>query len=302
MTVLAWLSPLHALFELMANLRMQLLEGALVLLVVATVARWRDVAIAAGLVVLVQTFYLFPYWTAEADPITAAATGEVMQYNIYFGNTNYDAIAEAINGSGADVVSIQELTNTQWHELGPRLTEYPHRVAVPVSDEIGELGGGMALLSRNPATEVAVDSPANSTDRPILAVNTTVAGEPVTVIGLHPHASRFRSAKVELRDEQLEAVVDTAEAVGGPVIVMTDMNITPFSSTYKRFLDDTGWRDPHEVAGWKATWPWFAGPLGTPIDHVFISNDVGLHRFTTGASNGSDHRSLTATVSILGAD
>lgn len=300
LTLIAWLAPLHPWFELVSNFRMQLLLFGLIALATAALVRSTRLAGAAALVVAVQGFFLFGYWTPNADPVASAPTGQVLQYNIYFGNTNYDEIAATINESGADVVAIQELTDTQWSELETRLVAHPHQVVVPVSDEIGELGGGMALLSRTPLTEIAVDSPVNTRERPILAIETTVAERPVTVIGLHPHASRFSSTKVDTRDAQLDAVVATARDAAGPVIVMTDMNITPFSSDYKRFLSDTGWRDPHRVAGWNATWPAFAGPLGTPIDHVFVSNDVALHDYATGDGRGSDHRTLTATVSIPG--
>ena len=80
--------------------------------------------------------------------------------------------------------------------------------------------------------------------------------------------------------------------------MMTDMNVTPFSPDYKAFLSGLGWRDPHKLAGWHATWPDFAGPIGTPIDHIFVSDGVLLHSYETGHGAGSDHATLTATVSV----
>lgn len=302
LTSVAWLAPLHAVFELVSNMRVQLLLLATTSIALALASRrWKITALAA-VVALVHVAYLLPYWTPTADAVTSAPTATVLQYNIWFGNDDYEAIASTIDDSGAAVVAIHELTETQWAALEPLLDAYPFRVAVPVSDDIGELGGGMALLSQNPVVEIPVASPTNRRDRPILYIETQVAGTPVRVIGLHPHASRFDGAKVELREGQLDATVELALAAPGPVLVMTDMNITPFSPAYKSFLSELGWRDPHEIVGWKATWPAFFGALGTPIDHIFVSNDVLLHDYDTIDGAGSDHAALIATISFKPSD
>jgi len=86
--------------------------------------------------------------------------------------------------------------------------------------------------------------------------------------------------------------------IATPVIVVTGMSITPHSPGYKDFLANTGWRDPHRVAGWAPRWPSFLGGLGTALDHIFISNEIRLQEYSVGTAAGSDHQSLEATVSL----
>lgn len=299
LTLVAWLGRWHPWFEGIANLRLQLLMLGIVALVAAAILRHRRLAGIALLVTFIHVIYMAPYWTASPDVIEPNdELVRVMQYNIWFGNENYSAIAGRINQSEVDIVSVQELTDSQWAELEPLLTEHSHRVALPVSDDIGELGGGMALLSRQPLLEVPLDDPSNLRDRPIMSYRTEVAGQSVVVVALHPHASRFESAKVDLRTAQLNAIAALANGTDLPMVLITDMNMTPFSSEYRSFLRDTGWRDPHQLVGWNATWPTALGPLGLPLDHIFVSNDMELHDYEVGSGAGSDHRTLIATVSF----
>ena len=298
LTLMSWLGRLHPYFELVTNLRYQLLLVATVVMIAGAVLRRSKIAATAAAIAVIHMISMVPYWTATADPVASGAeTAQVLQYNVFFDNHDYAAIADLINSSPAAVVGLHEISDEQWVELEPLLTTHPHNVAVPVSADVGQLGGGMALLSRNPIREIEVDSLADRRERPILAIETEVLGEAITVIGLHPHASRFESAKFTLRDDQLQAVIDTAMQAQGPVVVVTDMNITPHSPDYKDFVDELGWRDPHRIVGWKASWPTFASSLGTPIDHIFISNELLLHDYEIGPAAGSDHLSLVATIS-----
>lgn len=298
LTAMAWLGRAHPVFELVTNVRFQLLLVAVAVMIVSALLRRPRLAAIAALVGVIHVISMMPYWTAQADPIVAGTkTAQILQYNVFFGNDDYPAIAELINSSPAAVVGLHEITDEQWGKLQPMLTTHPHSVAVPVSADVGQLGGGMALLSRNPVIEIEVGSPANRRERPILAIETEVLGEQVTVIGLHPHASRFESAKYNLRNEQLGTVSAVAGAAPGPAIVVTDMNMTPHSPDYQDFVDGLGWRDPHRIVGWKASWPTFASAFGTPIDHIFVSNELLLHDYEMGPAAGSDHLSVVATIS-----
>lgn len=68
--------------------------------------------------------------------------------------------------------------------------------------------------------------------------------------------------------------------------------------TRRDFVADLGWRDPHRIAGWALTWPAFMGRIGSPIVHIFISNERRLHDYEVGPAVGSDHGSLHATISL----
>ena len=302
-TVLAlaigWLGSFHALFETVTNVRLQVAVISLAPLVGFLFLRRWQLAAVAFLVAAIYWIPLAGYVTASPDPVTSGTeVTRVMQYNIFFKNEDFRAIVDHIEASDADVVAIHELLPHQWDGLEPLLDEYPYRIAEPLAEADGEPGGGMALLARAPLTRVAVDPSTSPIDRVTLAATIEIANEEVLVVGLHPHASRTDSVKVELRERQLAGVAALAGDVDMPAIVIADLNVTPTSPVYDDFLDDLGWRDPHRLVGWHSSWPTWGAPFGMPIDHVFVSNEIALHGYETGDGAGSDHRSVVATISL----
>ena len=299
-TVAAWAGRFHPWLELLPNARNQILLVAAIAATAWLVTGQRGPAAVAALVVAVHAAYLVPYVLATPDPEpTAAATVRAMQYNIFYNNDDLSAVAGHIIESDADVVAIHELLPEVWVTLEPQLDgEYPHRYAVPFDEHEGQLSGGMALLSKTPLSPVQVPDKFSPPDRVLLAATTEIDSQPITVIGLHPHASRFESRKVELRETQIEGVTELATGTDNAVMVLADMNVTPTSPMYQDLLTDLGWRDPHRVAGWDSTWPTWGGPLGFPIDHVLVSDHFAIHGAQTGNGAGSDHRSLTVDLSL----
>lgn len=297
--LLGTLSRLHPLLEAITNVRAQLVIVAILpVACFVTLRRWGWAAVAT-VVFAISASYMVPYWTASADPLLARTESiRVMQYNIFFGNEDAAAMADHIIAADADVVGLHEPTPSQWDALAPLLAAYPYSIAEPLSAEQGQLGGGMVLLSRTPLARVTLDEAISPSDREILVGTTELRGQQVTVVGLHPFASRTESRKHQLRKAQLEGVADLVTDMGGPAVILTDMNIAPTSHLYQDFLSDMGWRDPHRVVGWQSTWPTWGGSFGMPIDHVFVSNHFVLHSYELGSGAGSDHKSLVAEISL----
>lgn len=300
LTFLGWFGRFNSVLEAPRNAAPHFLVAGIVLTLWGGLAR-RFVHAGVGMVVVVWfAFLLAPYLITSSDPLPPDEDGvhSALQYNVFFDNENFDETAALIIEADADVVALHEITNLQWDELSARLPDYPFFIAEPFDGGTLSIGGGMALLSRTPLEPIEVDPEANVFGRPILAASTFVEGNEMVFVGLHPHASRHESDKIELRGLQLEAVADLLRDEPRPAVVLTDMNITPTSPDYSRFLSDIEWRDPHRITGWDASFPAGLGPFGIPIDHVFVSDSVALHDVSTGESAGSDHRSLVARFSV----
>lgn len=304
LTVLNFFGGLAPAVEVFTNARLQIFAAAILLTVAALIARVWKLALVAAIVVAVNALSVMPFIApAGADPLPESASDvmRVMQYNVFFGNEETEAIADHVQRANADVVVLHEITSAQWSALEPRLrSDYAFASAVTVDEHQGQLGGGMAVLTRTGDSErLPVPASLSPDDRVLMAVSTVGAGgEELLVIGLHPHASRHEEPKVELRERQIAGVVELVATWDGPAVVVTDLNVTPTSPIYQAFLDDLGWRDPHRAVGWKSTWPAWGGPFGLPIDHVLVSTDIALHGYDVGDGAGSDHKSLTATISI----
>ena len=299
-TITSWLGRLHPVLELLPNARSQLLILTVVAALGLAVTGGAKPAVVAALVVVAHGVHLAPYAFASPDPISVGAIPvRAMQYNIFYGNENLDAVAASVIESDADVVALHELLPDAWTVLDDLLAEtYPYRYAVPFDEHEGQLSGGMALLSKTPLAPIEVDARYSPPERVLLAATTEVADREIMIIGLHPHASRFESRKVSLRSTQIAGVVDLVEGTDMPVVLLADMNVTPTSPVYQDLLNELGWSDPHRASGWATTWPTWGGPLGFPIDHVLVSEHFAVHGARTGDGAGSDHRSLVAEISL----
>jgi len=300
-TCLAWLGSIHPILELIPNARSQIFVFTFLVFISFVLVKQIRPSIFAVVILLIHGMYLTPYVFANPDPLENNSIEiKAMQCNIYYNNKNIEAVADEIINSNSDVVAIHELLPEVWVNLKQRLEkEYPHSYAVPFDkDSGGQSSGGMAFLAKESLIPIKVDISYSPPDRVLLAAKTEVDGQTVTLVGLHPHASRFETRKVELRKNQLDGVVKLAEETDGPILVLADMNVTPTSPTYQNFINELGWRDPHRSTGWNTTWPTWGSAFGFPIDHIFASDHFLIHKAETNSGSGSDHRSLVVDLSI----
>lgn len=97
-----------------------------------------------------------------------------------------------------------------------------------------------------------------------------------------------------LRNEQLEEIAEFVRDKPGHVVVLGDLNVTPWSKSFQKFTESANLRDSRRGFGVNATWPAWLGGLGIPIDHCLVSEGIVVRNVETGESVGSDHRPLIA--------
>ncbi len=302
--VLTRIAFAHPMFEMLSNLRVQLLIAGLACLCVLIFVQTRLVALGVVLVCISMVELAgFAFADGVDSEITAddAAVVSMMQYNVLQSNTDYDAIAGRINDEDADVVVLSETTSQHLVEITARLdTDYPYVLAQPWDDQETHVGGGMAILSTRPLDQAAVPTEASPDFRPMIAATMQVDSEEVLVVGLHLPASRSDHDKVALRELQLDTTVELVRLHRGPAVVIGDLNITPTSPLYRNLLGDLEWHDPHRTVGWRTTWSFGNVPVGLPIDHALVSNDIAFRRYDVGDGGGSDHNTLMVDIEVLG--
>ena len=289
-----WVWPL----ELPTNFRPQLLFGAVLLAALAAfVGTRRDMLLSLIPVALLAATVL-PFYFGGPEPIAEGAEEiRVLQYNVLFSNNDHEGIVSEVISSGADIVAMHEVTGFQWDAVRTELlVEYPFVLFSPTS---GGEGPSQVMLSRTPIESVEVQTNYHS---PPFAVTTELAGQEILAVALHTSPSRTNPALIEDRALEIAAAVDAVEQHDLPAIVITDLNVAPTSPEYGRLLKDLGWDDPRRGLGLSPTWSpagTALGPLfGVAIDHVFASPDFTVHSYELGDGGGSDHKSLTATISL----
>lgn len=268
------------------------------LVVVAAVAAWRSnglalqVAVGILAVVVVVTF-LRPGSVIGCGPTSAEDEIVLYTHNLLWSNTDYREVAAAITAADADLVVMQEIRP----EFQKRLREQPgmgeFRSAADDIDEPVEL----ALWSRWPLTEVELDR---------------VAGRPQLSALVSSPRGEFRLTAVHVaapvdddqRNDWVEGLTGLQEVpTTTPSLLAGDFNATVHHAQFRSVLAQ-GWTDVHRPkgCGFDATWP-AAGSRLVPIpllrlDHVLVTEHWEVLAVDIGPRQGSDHRSVIATVRL----
>ena len=119
----------------------------------------------------------------------------------------------------------------------------------------------------------------------------------LALIGLH--GARPFGATVAMRDAQLRRAAQLAFARGDlPVLLMGDLNVTPWSPLFSQLLADGELRDASLARGLTATWPSACLLCGVLIDHVLVSPKITVLGSRVAADIGSDHRPVLADLAL----
>ncbi|MBU1315068.1 MAG: endonuclease/exonuclease/phosphatase family protein [Alphaproteobacteria bacterium] len=255
----------------------------------------RRAILPAALLAVALLFLAHSIWMprdfAQA-PITVAATDEpllrLMSFNILMDNIdNGQVIAETILRSGADVVNIMEAEPLMAH-LPALSVVYPYRIGC------GEMTRrcDLMMLSKHPLLDPSVASLSNVFEERMLLARLDFGGRPLHVAAIHttkPYFDNFQRYELHNAARRLNRIA-------GPLILSGDFNASSLASNVRGFLQDTGLR----TAGREpATWPVEAGPIGVPIDHIFVRPPLGiaaLQRLPDAL--GSNHFGLIAEIAV----
>jgi endonuclease/exonuclease/phosphatase (EEP) superfamily protein YafD len=123
---------------------------------------------------------------------------------------------------------------------------------------------------------------------------------PVRVLGIHP-ISPITSERAALRNAQLEWAADWAASARDRVVVTGDLNATPWSHAFHRFVGDSGLLDSSRGFGLQPSFPMDGNPLiRVHIDHLLHSDDLVTVDRRLGPRLGSDHAPLIVELASAG--
>jgi endonuclease/exonuclease/phosphatase (EEP) superfamily protein YafD len=222
---------------------------------------------------------------AAEDPIRL----RVASINVFYANGDHRRVADFIRRERPDAVALLEM-NADWRKaLAPLEKDYPHRYQT-----IGNAGRGITFLSRLPVKDASV-LPIGVRAEPAIQATLQVQGREIRVFSVHttwplaPNSARRRN-------DQFARLADHARAVNLPLVVMGDLNISPFSPHFEQLLAGGALRSAASGFGWQATWPTFAPPAAIQIDHALVNSRVAVEHFTRGTPIGSDHLPIIADL------
>lgn len=268
--------------ELLTHFRVQLVAAQLVLIGVLLATRFTRTALALTVCTALNWWYVQPVVWPEPRALATGAGSEldVMTVNVSARNERFDTLIATIERERPDLVLIVELTERWVRALETLADDFAYRELVPNDDAFG-----LGLLSRYPI-RIASRGTLGAT----AAIDAYVDGPsgPFRVLGVHlrPPTSARLAAE---RNGQLTELAARRAAIDGPLIVLGDFNVSPYSPYYSDWVTETGLVDTLEGRGPSATWPSFMPVLGIPIDHCLVSEHFTVLTRRHLSEFGSDH-------------
>jgi endonuclease/exonuclease/phosphatase (EEP) superfamily protein YafD len=216
----------------------------------------------------------------------------MVSINVLYRNREYRQVTDFILRERPDAVALMEISDTWRREIATLGRDYPYRY-----ETRGSSGRGVSLWSRFPLRDAAVLD-IGSDYEPAIQATLLVSGRPVRVFVVHA-AWPVTPELTTLRNRQLQAVAQYArETRTLPLVVLGDLNISPFSPHFQRMLREGGLRSASAGFGWYPTWPTYMPVAGIQIDHALVSERIRVQAFECGSLEGSDHRPIRVDLAL----
>jgi endonuclease/exonuclease/phosphatase (EEP) superfamily protein YafD len=282
------------LFELLTHFRLQYAAaGVLLALVLAARRRWIGATIAAA-VAVANGVPAVPY-VASASAADAGSREiiRVMTLNLRHRFGDVDAVRNLVRAERPDVVLLTELLPAHQELLTSLDETLPHRVGTLPRSKFDAV-----LMSRLAIASSRIHYPAA---RFLPVIEARLCQELVdqesclTVIALHSPRPDFSRGK--LQNETFSLVGERAAAIADRrVIVMGDLNSTPYSHRFKDLARRGGLADAAIGAPWRTTWISRFPPFGLTLDHVLVGSAFRPVLRHVADDIGSDHFPLIVDV------
>jgi endonuclease/exonuclease/phosphatase (EEP) superfamily protein YafD len=194
-------------------------------------------------------------------------------------------VVELIQRAQPDILALEEINDRWLSALAVALTNYPYSKVVPRNDNFG-----IGLFSKYPFTKCE-DWQTYLAEVPSIIAETQLDGTRLTVIATHP-LPPAGAENSRLRNDQLAQLPGFVRQSKSPVLLLGDLNATPWCSSFEQLLSESGLHDASQGRGVLPTWPTYLPIFLIPIDHCLHSDDVHVRRVARGPSVGSDHYPL----------
>jgi endonuclease/exonuclease/phosphatase (EEP) superfamily protein YafD len=275
--------------ELFASARLPLIYLLILGSVIAGAIKAKRTTICLSTLTFLCVAPLAQFFTPRSTAAEPASNKlRVLEMNLWGGrNRSKEAIIDEIKLQNTDLICISEFTQSLLLTLKTALPVYPYVIAEPKY-------GGVALFSRLPMRDASIKYCADAERSRIVAC---VSKNEVSIreFCVHP---RIPIRTQALRDKELQIIASEIQSSKEPVILIGDLNLTPFSYHFNRLLVDGNLIDSERGFGIQPTWSAFMPLTLMPIDHCLTSANFSTTNRKLGHHIGSDHMPLVVDLSF----
>jgi len=291
-TLFGFLGRFHWFLDLFSHFRVQYMQLCLVPFFIAMWKRRNKRAVALVLLVCLNYALVLPLYIGKPAPAKEKPI-RAMLMNINAGNGNTKHVLDSIEGFSPDVLLLEEVTPKWVHELEVLNATYPYRVEEPQAGCFG-----MMLLSKYPLEHGKVIQ-IGTAGVPSIVVDMYSPQGVVSIIGTHPLPPVGAAGSLQ-RNIQLASLPRIVHQQKHPVLLIGDLNTTPWSPHFKQLLNESGLKNSMKGFGHQPSWPnniWF---MRIPLDHMLYSEGIVVHNRMIGRDVGSDHFPVIMDFNVTG--
>jgi endonuclease/exonuclease/phosphatase (EEP) superfamily protein YafD len=292
-TVLGLLGRFWWILELTSHFRVQYLIWLAIMATLLAILRRPRTALIFGGFAVVNAWFVVPlYWAPDAPQVADASECRILICNVQKRNRDFQPIVEYAREVDPDILVLVEV-DQEWLAAMDNLRDMlPYCTSDPRSDNFG-----IALYSRKEPRAATLQRIGPAGVRSIVS-EFGDGNRSFTVIATHPVPPQSRLG-AELRNAQLEELGELIPTIQTPVVLVGDLNTTPWSYHYRRLIRQTGLVNASRGQGIRPTWPaFFPAFMQIPIDHCLCSDGIEVVKTHVGRDIGSDHAPLIVQLRV----
>lgn len=291
-TVLAFLGQFHWRLDLISHFRLQYLTYFFFLLIFAVILKSKIFIGITLIFFIINLLPFLPLYFPLKSPVKESGV-TILAANVSRENREFSKAVELIQKTKPDIVILEEVDEGWLRAFDDLKKTYPYAVSEPREDYFG-----IAMLSKYELLNPRIEK-IGKAGVPTVVANVKINSKEITVIGIHP-IPPFSKRNTELRNEQIEQLAHYVNKQNTPVLVIGDLNATPFSYPYTKFIQDTKLVNCSNGFGYHPTWHLkpFVPPLGLVIDHCFYQQPIKVLDSYVEEDIGSDHKPIVNRISI----
>ena len=290
-TLLGFFGRFSWFLDLFSHFRVQHFLGLLVLGVLLVPGRRYKTAFVFLTLSIVNLLVILPLYFGETNrPVKATPVMRAMLLNVNTRLGDADRVRAVISDANPDILVLEEISSRWMSDLAWLTNSYPHSLSQPREDNFG-----IGLFSKLPFTNAEVVYIGGAEVPSVLATVSTAQAD-LLVIATHPVPPGGRDYS-RWRNGQLDQFPDYVRS-DLPILLLGDLNTTPWNYHFRRLLARTGLRDSARGYGVQSTWPSDNFLLRIPIDHCLHSTNIVIVDRKVGEDVSSDHYPLIVDFAI----
>ncbi|MCY2974850.1 MAG: endonuclease/exonuclease/phosphatase family protein [Planctomycetota bacterium] len=224
---------------------------------------------------------------------------KVLSWNVQIGNDNPSYVLDLVKRESPDVLVLIEITPSIAVQVERLKAIYPNHLI-----KTHRASSGIAIYSKLPNSEFKTLYPGDL-PMPAIELNVKRSNEgdtnlrpDLSIIGVHTFSPQLDNGmRIVRRNQQLAGIAQWASEKTSDVIVIGDLNITPWSPPFWRLLTNGRLVDSTWYRGYFPSWPAGLKMWAIQIDHALVSPNVKvLERSVLPDTGLSDHRPISITI------